>query len=142
MGFFNFLIQKQLKSMSKQDNQFVALAHYACPICGKNDDGVIILDKCMKDISHLSGKTLEYGDPCKECQTGLDMGAIMFVVIDEKKSDPDNPWRTGNIFGIKREAAEKVLEGMPEGPAILEKQVCFIDYQAAIQIGLPVEYVP
>lgn len=123
------------------DPQFeVALAKELCPICGKAIDGPIIMNtkltkQCAEEVKKIHRKVVGFAPkPCKECQEQMTV-AFMFIVIDESKSDPANPFRTGEIFGIKKEVAREMLT-----PEFFEKGAAFIDYQAAKQLGLPSQY--
>ena len=72
------------------------------------------------------------------------MGAIMFIVIDVEKSGDMKPgswYRTGNIFGIRKEAARRIFDEKKFADA--EKYgFALIDYKDAIEIGMPVDYDP
>lgn len=123
------------------DNKLgVALVKEACPLCGKTEDGPIIMNtrltnKMARKVEELHGQVIGYMDkPCKECQEYMSKGFLLIGVIDEKTEDKTNPYRSGNIWVIKHEAAEKMFNDTSKGAA-------FIDVKAAEQIGLPFENI-
>jgi len=136
--------------MGKKDNQFVALVHESCPICGKDMNDSILLHTRLGDLKSIDGKSTGFSEkPCEECQKGIDMGAIMIIVADKDKSGdgrPENLWRTGNIFGIKEKAVMEMLGDAPANQKIKEeillKRALVMDYRDAIAFGLPVKYTP
>lgn len=130
-----------------KDKQIVAMTQTVCPICAKKQDGDLLISKRLQDISHMHNQVTGFSDkPCEECQAGIDLGAIMIIVIDESKSSdmaPENWWRTGNIFGLKQEAIER-MQITPDEllQDILKKRVMVMDYKMALNMGLPVKYEP
>jgi hypothetical protein len=62
--------------------------------------------------------------------------------VDKSKSeDIQNPYRTGNIFGLSEEWCNRALSGkMLED--VLRKRMFFMDYKDAIELGLSVKYTP
>lgn len=119
----------------------VALVKEACPLCGKVEDGPIILNtrlsvKRAKEVEKLHGQVIGYMDkPCKECQEYMTQGILLIGVIEEKTDDEKNPYRSGNIWVMKKEAFQRIFGSIPE------KGAAFLDIKAAKQIGLPFENV-
>lgn len=128
--------------MSK-DNQFVAMTHETCPICGKDTNEGILLHRHLRDISEMHNKSTGFSEPCDECQAAIDQGAIMIVVADQSRSGKEfkDLYRTGNVFGVKEEAVRRMLSG-DTLKEVLEKRVMIMDYHDAITIGLPAIYDP
>jgi hypothetical protein len=67
--------------------------------------------------------------PCEKCKEYMSMGVLVLVCRDD--SDPSNPYRTGEIHVIKREAALEVF-----GEEYCKKGAVFIPESVARQIGL------
>lgn len=129
--------------MSKKDNKFVALTYKACPCCGKKDDdqSEILIHQRFGDLSEIDHKITGFGNFCKECQE-ITTKAVACVVVDQSKSeDIQNPYRTGNIFGLSEEWANRALSGKMLAD-VLRKRMFFMDYKDAIEMGLPVKYIP
>jgi hypothetical protein len=131
----------------KKDNQFVALTHKLCPICGKkcDDQSEILIHKRLDDISNLHGQVTGFGNPCEECTTAINKGAIMIIVLDSDRGNVDDirEWyRTGNIFGLKEEAITRMIDNLEILEPILKKRAMVMDYRTALEIGLPVNYNP
>ena len=92
------------------NNLEVSLVKYACPICGKTAEGGILMNtlltgKYAKAAKELHGKTVGYADhACSECAKYKDK-VVFFIGIDIKKSEPNNPYRTGQVVGVKKQSA-------------------------------------
>lgn len=89
-----------------EDNFAVGLVNYACPICGKTANTEIIMNskltkKAAQEIREADGKVVGYSSTaCKECASHKD--EVVYVVeIDASKSQPNNPYRTGYIWGVR-----------------------------------------
>ena len=120
----------------------VALTNLVCPICGKVCDNQIILNTKLtfseaKKVEALHGQNVGFSEkPCEECSEAM-KEAVMFIVVDASKTtDMRTPYRTGELFGVKYSKVEE----MGVDKEILEKRVCYIDYNDAITMGFPVKY--
>lgn len=86
----------------------VALVHEICPICGKSMNEQIFMNKILskkyaKEIENLHGKAIGYSrTACEDCSKYKD-AAVMCIAIDETKSEPNNPYRTGQIVGVRKD---------------------------------------
>ncbi|MGN0144143.1 MAG: hypothetical protein ACI398_04120 [Clostridium sp.] len=98
--------------MSTENNLGVALVKELCPICCKEMDGPIIMNKRLtkpqkKKVEDMNGKIIGFADHCcEECAKYKD-DAVFFVGIDESKSSKDSLkelYRTGQVVGIKKDA--------------------------------------
>lgn len=129
--------------MSK-DNFAAGLINYACPICGRVADSAIIMNsrltkKDAEKVKELNNKTVDWSEnACKECASHKDE-CIYVVEIDAKKSEQNNPYRTGMYWGVRKDFALFV-----DHPEYILKtkdgvQFCFMDKEVAYQIGLPHE---
>ncbi len=110
-----------------------------CKVCAKEVDGAIIINTRLtksnsKKVDELNGKVIGWAkDLCPECQKMHELGFI-FIGVDEKKTDDvTNPYRTGNTWCLKQEAAINFFK--PDEPP--KSGIAFIDWRVAQQIGLP-----
>lgn len=120
----------------------VALAKETCPACGKDHDGPILLNTVLTEanarkVEALHGKSIGL-HICKDCQKVIDDGGIFLVEIDPSQSTPEpngtlkmhNAYRTGRLWGLKREAVERVFgRANPQ-------DINFIDPETVRMIGL------
>lgn len=98
--------------MAQEDILGIALVHYACPICGKpmeNHSAIlmneILTKKNAKKVNELNGKCIDFcNTACDKCASHKD-DAVYVIEIDEEKSDPRNPYRTGKYWGIVKDWA-------------------------------------
>lgn len=129
--------------MSK-NNFEVGLVNYACPICGNVTDSAIIMnnkltEKEAKKIRETHNKTIGWSkNACDKCTVHKD-DCIYVIEIDTDKSNPDNPYRTGMYWGIRKDFP--LFVNHPE--YILKTkngvQYCFIDKELAEKMGFPHE---
>lgn len=78
----------------------VALVHEICPICGKFMNEQILINtvlskKCVKEIEESNGKAIGYSKTACENCSKYKNEAVICIAIDEAKSEPNNPYRTG-----------------------------------------------
>ena len=119
----------------------VALTKEVCPVCGKIHDGAIVMNTVLNErnateVEKLHNQVVGFmPHPCTECREKMPEGTgTWLVLIDEDKTDDTrNPFRTGQIFGMKREATERIFNAP-------YSEVAFIDYRVAQQIGMEVTY--
>ena len=103
------------------DKLGVSIVKYLCPICGK-------------EVEKLHNTAIGYANhACKECAT---YKAVFFVGIDASKSTTTDPYRTGQIVGVKKEAeiaehCKKFIQTLSDG-----SQYCLIDNEVGKTIGL------
>ena len=127
-----------------ENNFAVGLVNYACPICGKTAQTNIIMNskltkKAAQEVREADGNVVGYSDTaCEECSSHKDE-CIYIVEIDAKKSEPNNPYRTGMYWGVRKDFALFV-----DHPEYVLKtkdgvQFCFMDKEFAYQMGLPHE---
>lgn len=124
-----------------EDNFAVGMVNYICPICGKVVDNAIIMNKRLikkaaEEVRKANGKTVGYSEnACKECASYKDE-CVYVIEIDAKKSEPNNPYRTGMYWGIRKDFA--LFVDHPEYVLKTKNgvQFCFMDKEFAYQIGL------
>ena len=122
-------------------NVGIALVKYLCPVCGKvAEEGIImnslLTEKNAKAAEELNGKAVGYADHvCKECAEYKD-SALFLIGIDSKLSTKDEPYRTGDIVGIKKDS--ELANKCKEYTKTLEDgtQFAFIDYDLGVNIGI------
>ena len=124
--------------MKEKDIIGTALVHENCPICAKKINEHIIMnsrltEKNAEEIKSLHNKSVGYSEePCDECKELKKQGFIFIEVDESKTEDKSNPYRTGNMWVIKKEAAERIITNKD----IIDAGVSFIDMIVAKQIGL------
>lgn len=129
--------------MSK-DNFAVGMVNYICPICAKVIDHAIIMNQRLTkedadEVRKANGQTVGYADhACEKCAAHKDE-CIYVIEINAEKSLPNNPYRTGMYWGLRKDFALFV-----EHPEYVLKtkdgvQFCFMDKEFANKIALPHE---
>ena len=123
----------------EKNNLGIALVKRVCRVCAKKFDGEIIMNTILisgnaKEVEEMHGKTIGYlEEPCKECQELIKKGFVLIGVIKAKSNDND-PYRNGNIWVIKHEAAAKLLG---EDFISKTKGYALIDANDAVKLNLP-----
>lgn len=127
------------------DNKLgVALVKELCPVCGKEMDGPIIMNKRLtkpqkQKVEEMNGKVIGFANHCcEECSKYKDK-AVFFISIDESKSNSDslkNLYRTGKISGIKKEA--DIIKQCKDYIVTIEDgtQIVFIDESIGKKLGI------
>ena len=119
----------------------VALTKEVCPVCCQEFDGSIVMNTRLtepeaKKVEEMHGKVLGFMEhPCTECREKMPegTGTWLIVVDGDKTEDQRNLYRTGELFGLKREASERIFN-------VPYSEVAFIDYRDAQTIGLEIKY--
>lgn len=120
------------------NNLEVALTKQLCPVCLKEYDGDIVMnslltEKYASQVKELHGKITGFMDHiCDECKETIGDGVYIIGCIESKTQDFSNPFRSGDIVGIKKEAAERLFNNNKA----IEKQCCYMDIEVMKQIGL------
>ena len=117
-----------------------AIVHEVCPICGKPMNEFILMNskigpKYAKKIEEVNGKAVGYSrDACKEYLKYKD-DAVFCIAIDEAKSKPNNPYRTGQLVGVRKDFQLFIDE--PEFILKTKNGVsyCFVEENIGKQIG-------
>ena len=90
----------------------VALVKELCPICCKEIDGPIIMNRVLTEkyannVENMHGKVIGFADHCcEECVKYKDE-AVFFIGVDESKCSSHHLkdlYRTGQIVAIKKES--------------------------------------
>ena len=128
----------------KTNNLEVSLVKELCPVCCKEMDGPIIMNKKLtkknaKNVKDLHNKVIGFADHCcEECSKYKDE-VVFFVSIDASKSSKDsleNLYRTGKIIGIKKEA--DIIESFKDYIITIKDgtQIVFIDEETGKNLGI------
>ena len=128
----------------KTNNLEVSLVKELCPVCCKEMDGPIIMNKILteknaKNVKDLHNKVIGFADHCcEECSKYKDE-VVFFVSIDASKSSNDsleNLYRTGKIIGIKKEA--DIIESFKDYIITIKDgtQIVFIDEETGKNLGI------
>lgn len=123
-----------------KNNLGVALTKEACKICGKAFDGPILMNtrlsgKKADEVKALHGKVIGYRDtPCDECKKLLTKGFVLIGVDMDKTDNMSDPYRTGHMWCVSKESAEKMFTNKKE----TELGYACIDVNVAESIGLPI----
>lgn len=78
-------------------------------------------------------------EPCDECKGLMKQGVMLVSVDEEKSTDNENPWRTGNVAVVRDEAVERWEElfGRDMVEHILARRFSFISDPVWEMLGLP-----
>ena len=96
-----------------------------CPICAKDTNPLPPNHKF---------KVVWAKEWCDECKERKKLGGVILIgAVEAKTTDVTNPYRSGNIWVVKDEAALNITGGQP----IPESRVMFVDVNVAAQVGLP-----
>lgn len=126
------------------NNLGVTLVKELYPVCGKEMDGPIIMNKFLTEknaekVKNLHNKVVGFANHCcEECARYKD-AAVFFVSIDESKSSKGslkNLYRTGKIVGIKKDS--DIVKQFKDYIVTIEDgtQIVFIDENAGKKLGL------
>ena len=114
----------------QEDNlnkDFVGLSN--CFLCGEAKE--VILDRRLK--KSLPHSACYDKEPCSQCKEIMEQGVLFIGVRDGESGD--NPFRTGQIIGLKDEAVKKLIQE-PMLSEVLKKRICFVEEEVLMRIGL------
>ena len=121
-----------------KDKIEVALVHELCLVCGKEMNEQIIMNQRLspreaEEVKSMHKKAIGYSDePCDECSDYMTKGYILIEYDERLTTDKSNPYRTGHLWVITFEAAERM--NMDE--ATFKNGFAMIDIDTAKKIGL------
>lgn len=99
----------------------------ACAICGA-DAGLALMGRLPQDAE--APKRINDGHTlCNECQGVMDQDGGMLIEVRDRKSKLEEPYRTGQIWGLKKEAFDRL--GLEP-----EQRVAYIEQSEAKALGL------
>ena len=131
-------------AMKMSNNLEVSLVKELCPVCCKEMDGPIIMNRILteeyaKNVKDLHNKVIGFADHCcEECSKYKD-NAVFFVGIDADKSSKNSLnelYRTGQISGIKKDSDfivqfKDYIVTIEDGT-----QIIFIDEETGKNLGI------
>jgi hypothetical protein len=123
----------------KDDVLGAAVLKELCPICAKEVNSSILINRKLtkseaKKVNDLHGGNVWSKEWCDECKKLKELGGVILIgAVEAKTTDVTNPYRSGNIWVVKDEAASIITAGQP----IPESRVMFVDVNVAAQVGLP-----
>lgn len=126
---------------NKNDSRIgVALVNEACPLCGKLQDGPIIINtrsshRDAKNVEELNGKTIGFSkEPCAECKEMMSKGFLLIGVVESKctGSALKDIYRSGNTWVITHKSAKRLFPSLD-----LSKGAAFFPVEIAHDLGFP-----
>ncbi len=121
---------KGMETITETDKDFCGMA--TCFFCGEVKH--LLLARVKKTLPPSACYDKE---PCDNCKKIMEVGVIFIGVKDgeQEKKDNQNPYRTGQIIGIKEEAVKKMINE-PLLSQVLKSRVCFIEEGVLKKMGL------
>ena len=122
----------------EQEKFAVALTKLACPLCGKEVDDAIVMNKRLsrpeaEKVKAMHGKCTGYMDkPCDKCQDMMKQGILIIGYVEEKSGDMSNPYRSGNNWVIKKDRAIEIF-----GEDMCSKGAFFLSTKVAVKMDFP-----
>lgn len=99
-----------------------------CECCGK-EIGIALMGKLKGDVE--APKEIAMG-LCEDCQKVVDANGLLVIEVKDGETGP-NPYRTGRMVGITKEAKEKLLKD-PNG------NICFMEESLFSKLFSNVEF--
>ena len=97
-----------------------------CECCGQDID-VVLFGSRYKDPKtgkHTKAPDKIYGGLCDRCQSVVDQGGMMIIEVRDGEKSP-NPYRTGRVIGITKEAKEEYFSEYKDNSIIYMEQSVF-----------------
>lgn len=91
-----------------------------CECCGK-EIGIALFGKLKDDVE--APRDIAMG-LCDDCKKVIDSGGLMIIEVKDGESGK-NPYRTGRIVGITKEAKEKMFKEYNDAPMAYMEQSLF-----------------
>lgn len=111
--------------MSKRKNGIVLSPKYGvnpsiahCEVCGK-ELGITLFGKLKGDKQ--APKDIHMG-LCEDCQNVIDQKGLLIIEVRDGETG-DNPYRTGRIVGITKDAREKMFNGVTSSVVYMEEKI-------------------
>jgi len=97
-----------------------SVAH--CECCGK-EIGVLLFGKLKDDIEAPRDV---YQGLCEDCQNVVNQQGLLIIEVRDGETNK-NPYRTGRIVGITKEAKERIFKE-------IESPICYMEQSMFTQI--------
>ena len=114
--------------MLNNNKNYIGFAN--CFVCGEVKH--LLLDKRLKNS--LPQNAVYDKEPCDKCKEIMKQGVI-FISVRDGEQDKENPYRTGQIIGLKDEAVKNIIQE-PLLSEVLKKRICFVELEVLKRIGL------
>ena len=119
-------------------NVGVAVVHELCPICTKEMDGSVFINKKLteksaEEVEKMNGTVTWSKTFCNPCNDMKDKGFILIGAVEAKTTDVTNPYRSGNVWCVEHSVAEELFA--PHGAP--KSGIAFVDVTVAAQMQLP-----
>lgn len=91
-----------------------------CFVCGK-DAGIALLGKLKNDEKapkEMTDKTIF----CNDCQNVINQDGLLVISVRDSESG-DNPYRTGKMVGITKEAKNRIFKDIKTNICYMEDSV-------------------
>ena len=92
-----------------------------CECCGK-EIGIAMFGRLRGDVE--APKDVAMG-LCDDCQKVIDQGGVMIVEVKdgEGEKNPKNPYRTGRLVGITKDAKERMFKDINSPICYMEQSM-------------------
>ena len=91
-----------------------------CFACGRDTGAILLLGNNRgREAPH---KTCT-GNLCPDCQGAVDKGAVLLIEVKDGEAGKKDPWRTGFMIGVRREAIEESAIGKSPIAYVEEKDL-------------------
>jgi len=105
-----------------------------CFFCGEEKNEVILVGKIRGHEDLEAPRRAVWNmEPCAKCKSYMEMGIMLVSVEDD--TDRRNPYRTGRICVIKKEAAEQIFNEP------MKNNFAFVEDTMWKELGLPMENI-
>lgn len=103
-----------------------------CYVCGESHSIALVGSESKKIFgTEEAPRESMDGSICESCTAILDQGGVFFIEVNDGETDQQNPNRTGRLWGITREGAERIVNDK----TLLDKGLVWIEESIAKQIG-------
>lgn len=92
-----------------------------------------ICTETIKTIPSKKNNKIWSKELCKTCKERKDLGFVLVGVVEDKTKDVTNPYRSGNIYVVKPEAAQIIFIDQP----VPASGVAFVDVKILQECGFP-----
>ena len=89
-----------------------------CECCGKSI-GIAMLGQLKGDAEAPRDIAMGF---CEDCQKVIDADGLMIIEVRNGESGP-NPYRTGRIVGISKEAKNRIFKDLNQTVAYMEEEM-------------------
>jgi len=104
-----------------------------CFFCNNPKNEIALLGRLRNDIEAPKNLVLNK-EPCDTCKKYMEIG-VMLVSVRDNETDKENPYRTGSIAVVKKEAAKKMFKCFDNENN--EARFAFVEDSVWDEFGLP-----